>query len=76
MAGNFNVKRIRTKLHVNEVAWNQAITDAQQQLETAQTRAKRLHEIIAALQKMKDAGEPWPGTISNIPRYDVTKKTV
>lgn len=61
MTSTLHVKRILTRLHKNEVAWNQAITDAKKQLDMTNSRATRLGEIIADLERMRDSGELWPG---------------
>lgn len=55
-----SVKRNRSRLHRNEVAWNQAISDAKQKLQTAKERVARLQEIVADLERMKIAGDLWP----------------
>ncbi|SPF31625.1 hypothetical protein SBA1_100081 [Candidatus Sulfotelmatobacter kueseliae] len=59
-----NVKRNRTRLHRNEVAWDRAISEAESKLEFARRRAKRLREIVADLKQMKKSGQMWPGVES------------
>lgn len=42
--------------------YQRAIAEAQKQLGLSMKRTKRLREVIADLQRLKDAGQPWPGT--------------
>lgn len=55
-----SVKRNRSMIYKNIQQWEKAIQDAKTQLQMAQERAARLTEIVADLEKMKAAGEPWP----------------
>lgn len=70
------VNRNRTRLHRNEDVWNQAITDAKQKLKMAKERVERLQEIVADLERMKNAGELWPGIYAGNRMKESSHRTI
>jgi hypothetical protein len=42
--------------------WEQAIADAESVIEKSESKIKEMRRAIRAFQRMRDAGEPWPGS--------------
>jgi hypothetical protein len=42
--------------------WEQAINDARQMIEDSKEKIARLKKSIKTFERLRDAGEPWPGT--------------
>ena len=48
-----------------QLLWDQAI-DAETQIARAHERVRRLRRSIAVFRKLRDSGEPWPGTVESL----------
>ena len=42
--------------------WDQAIADAESVIEKSESKIRDMRRAIRAFERMRDAGEPWPGT--------------
>lgn len=53
----------RSKSKNGETPWDKAILDAAQILRQTEAKASELRRAISTFEEMRDAGEPWPGTV-------------
>lgn len=59
-------KKSTKKLHtskMSENSWQQAIADAESEIIKAKRKISNLRQAIRSFEVMRDAGEPWPGTV-------------
>jgi hypothetical protein len=45
--------------------WDEAIADAEAAIESAASKIAQMKRAIRAFKAMRDAGEPWPGTVES-----------
>ena len=45
--------------------WDEAILDAEKTIEAATSKIAQMKRAIRAFKAMRDAGEPWPGTVKS-----------
>jgi hypothetical protein len=42
--------------------WDELIHDANRQIDTAKERIAKLKRTVKSLERLRDSGQPWPGT--------------
>lgn len=48
-----------------EGGWDAAIADAEKMIQEAQAKIRNLKKSVAAFQRLRDAGEPFPSEVKN-----------
>jgi len=54
---------LRRRLRNPDFQWNQAVRDMEHLLVEAQLRVEQIVVSLEHFKKMRDSGEPWPGTV-------------
>lgn len=54
-------KKLSKSDEIVECGWDAAITDAQEKIQEAQAKIRKLKKSVAVFQRLRDCGEPFPG---------------